>query len=276
MTGRDAFRFINELDETILQSFINRLEFRGKDPTFVQWREAYLDTLPLATAPQVLDLGCGTGVVARALAKREGFSGRVIGVDQSPVLIDAARRLAAEEQVEQHLEFQVGDVHTLDYADSQFSAVVAHTLMSHVTDPLTVLKEAARVVTLDGVIVLFDGDYASWTFSYPDAVLAKAMEEALVAAVVNNPRVMRDMPRLLQQAGLERIETLAYVYADIGAGQFYAGAIEAYAPLVVRAGLLPAEQVEMWLREQRRAQAEGTAFGACNYYTYIARRAKTE
>ena len=94
MTGCDAFRFINELDETTLRSFIDRLEFRGRDPTFVQWREAYLDDLPLATVPQVLDLGCGTGVVARALAKREGFSGRVIGVDQSPVLIDAARRLA--------------------------------------------------------------------------------------------------------------------------------------------------------------------------------------
>jgi hypothetical protein len=56
------------------------------------------------------------------------------------------------------------------------------------------------------------------------------MEEALVAAVINNPRVMRDMPSLLQQAGLERVATLAYVYADIGGGHFYAGAIEAYAP----------------------------------------------
>jgi len=80
-----------------------------------------------------------------------------------------------------------------------------------------------------------------------------------------------DINPLVQQAGLERIETLAYVYADIGAGQFYAGAIEVYAPLVVRAGLLRAEQVEMWLREQRRTQAEGTAFRACNHYTYIAR-----
>src|SRR5215472_12112339 len=213
MTARDAMRFINDQDETTLQNFVKRLEFRGKDPTFLKMRDAYFDKLPLASAASVLDLGCGTGVVGRALAKRETFSGRIVGVDLSPTFVSEGRRLAKDEHVDHRIEFQVGDVHALDYGDASFDIVIAHTLISHVTDPLSVLKEAARVTRPAGAVAIFDGDYASWTFGYPDPSVAKAMDEALIATIVNNPRVMRDLPRLLRQAGLEMSETMAYNYA---------------------------------------------------------------
>jgi 2-polyprenyl-3-methyl-5-hydroxy-6-metoxy-1,4-benzoquinol methylase len=274
MSARDAFRFINDLDAATLQAVIDRLEFRGRDPTFCRLRNAYLDRLPLAGAREVLDLGCGTGVVGRGLARRDGFTGRVIGLDQSPALIEAGRRFAAAEGVAERIAFRTGAVHAIDYEADRFDVVIAHTLISHVSDPLAVLRESARVVTPDGTIAIFDGDYASLTFAHPDSGLAKAMEEALIAAVVNNPRVIRDLPRLLPTAGLEIVETTAHVYAEAGTGDFFPGLARSYAPLVARAGLLPAEQVETWLAEQRRAAAEGTFFAACNYYTYLVRRVR--
>jgi SAM-dependent methyltransferase len=272
MATRDAMEFINEQDEATLQRFIQRFEYRGKDPTFIAYREAYLDELDLAPSAAVLELGCGTGVVARALAGRAGFSGPITAVDQSPVLLDAARQLAAEEGVAQRVEFRVGDVHGLDFPDAGFDVVIAHTLVSHVTDPLAVLEEAARVVRPGGAVVVFDGDYASWTFGCSDPVLGKAMEEALLAAVISKPRVLRDMPRLVRQAGLGLVENQAHVFAEIGTGRFFLGQVETYGPVVARAGLLPAEQVQAWVAEQRQASEQGVFFGACNYYTYIARR----
>ena len=178
MATRDAMEFMNEQDDATLQRFIERFEFRGKDPTFVAYREAYLDQLELSPSATVLELGCGTGVVARALASRAGFSGPITGVDQSRVLLDAARRLAAEEGVGERIEFRVGDAHALDLPDASFDVAIANTLVSHVTDPVAVLEEAARVVRPGGVVVVFDGDYASWTFGCSDPVLGKAMEEA--------------------------------------------------------------------------------------------------
>lgn len=273
MSSRDAFRYINELDDATVETLVERLEFRGKDPTFARWREAYLDRLALAPSARVLDAGCGTGVVARAIAARPGFAGRVVGQDHSPRLIETARRLAAEEGVADRVDFEVGDAQALPYPDAAFDAAVAHTTISHVSDPLALLEEAARVVRPTGRIAIFDGDYASWTFDHPDPVFAKAMEEAIIAAVVNNPRVLRELPRLLRQAGLERESLLAWVYVDVGAGSFYRGAIEAYAPLVAQAGLLPDDQVDEWLAHQRRAMAEGVFFAACNYYAYLVMRA---
>ena len=72
--------------------------------------------------------------------------------------------------------------------------------------------------------------------------------------------------------GLERVETIGYIYADVGKGSFFPGSVEAYAPLVTRAGHLPADQVEAWVADQRRAMESDVFFAACNYYAHLARR----
>jgi ubiquinone/menaquinone biosynthesis C-methylase UbiE len=246
MATRDAYCFINDLDASTFEGLIVRLEFRGNDPTFTQMRDAYLAQLAMPPTAHILELGCGTGVVLQALAQRKDFSGRLVGVDQSPALIAAARRLAAEEGADQHIEFQVSDVHHLYVADRSCDAVIAHTLLSHVADPFAVLKEAARVVRPGGSGTIFVGDFASLTFTHPDPAFARAMDEALVEAVVTNPRLMRDLPRLLQQAGLEITATLAHSYAEFGTGTFFGWFAEAYSPLVERAGLITVRQVEDW------------------------------
>lgn len=123
-------------------------------------------------------------------------------------------------------------------------------------------------------MTIFDGDYASWTFDCSDAELGRAMEQAILGVLVSKPRVMREMPRLLSHTGLERWDTLANVYLDIGGGNFFLPAAETYAPLVAEAGFLPADQVQAWLAEQRAAAAAGVFFAACNFYAYLARRPK--
>ena len=117
--ARDAMQFINEQDAATLERFIERLEYRGTDPTFVAYRDAYLKLVDLPPTAAVLDLGCGTGVVTRALAARDGFAGTVTGIDQSPEFIAAAGRLAADDGVGDRVEFVVGDVHALDLAGSE-------------------------------------------------------------------------------------------------------------------------------------------------------------
>jgi ubiquinone/menaquinone biosynthesis C-methylase UbiE len=175
----DVFRIINDLDDAALDRVIARLEFRATDPTFTVYRDAYFAKLPLASAQSLLALGCGTGVEVRALKRRPEFRGAVTGVDHSPRLVAEARRRTEGEGLADRVEFRVGDAHALDLADAGFDIVIAHTLLSHVTDPPTVLREARRVVRPGGVIAIFDGDYAALTFAYPDPDLAKRIEEAL-------------------------------------------------------------------------------------------------
>src|SRR5262245_9566022 len=94
---RDVYDVINELDEATIDRLAARLEFRGTDPEFVALREAYFAKLPLVAARRILALGCGTGVEVRALKRRPGFRGEIVGVDHSPRLIDEAKRRTAAE-----------------------------------------------------------------------------------------------------------------------------------------------------------------------------------
>ena len=270
MRPRDVFETINEQDEATVQRLVDRLEYRAHDPTFSRFRDTYLDRMGIAADASVLDLGCGTGVLTRALAQRDGFTGPIAGVDHSPALIDAARRLARDEGVGDRITFHVGDAHRLAFADGAFDAVIAQTLLSHVGDPLAVLREATRVVRPGGIVAIFDADFASWSFGCSDEALEKAMEKRLVATMVAQPRVMREMPRLLPQAGLTLTGTLAFAYADIGTGGFFLNAAEFFGPLVARAGFVPGDRVETWLAEQRNTSADGTFFAAGNYYAYLA------
>ena len=170
---------------------VSRLEVRGRHRFFQKVLDEYLDAMGVDPADTVLDMGCGTGVAARTIARRALFSGRVTCIDLSPYLVSAARRLADEEGLGTRVECLPGDTRDLDIHDGSFDAVVAHTLVSHVEQSLTVIKEAGRDIKPGGLIGIFDGDYASLTFALDDPAQSKKYDEAVINAVVTSPRVMR-------------------------------------------------------------------------------------
>lgn len=269
---RDIYRLAPTVDAGVLAAIAERLEFRGQDEGYARLSQAYFGRLPLARARRILALGCGTGMEVRALKRLTGPEAAIVGVDHSPVLIDAARRLTAEEGLYGNVTYQTGDAHHLPYGDDDFDIVTLHTLISHVDDPLQVLREARRVVRPGGTVAIFDGDYASLTFAYPDPALARTIEDKLIQLIAANPRIMRDMPRLLPAAGLKLAEADGTLYPNIGTGGFWPAAAESYGPLLARSGLLPQAIVEDWQAFQARAVQSNTFFAASSYYTYLARR----
>ena len=90
--ARDPHRFINDLDNGDVERLVDRLESRARDEVFMRPFNAYAARLALFDAPMVLEVGCGTGAIARAIARRDGFEGSITGVDQSPALVDHATR----------------------------------------------------------------------------------------------------------------------------------------------------------------------------------------
>lgn len=272
MSARDPHRFSHELDDEATRRIINRLESRAKDEVFTRLFHQYADELDFSGSCRTLEIGCGTGAVARALAKKEHFSGTITGVDQSESFINAASEFATAEGVGEYIEFQVCDGHRLDLQDGQFDIAIAHTLISHVTDPAVIIRELARVVHKGGKLVVFDGDYASLTYSIPDHEQGRRMDHALATASFNNPLIMRDLISILPKEGFNVLETKADVVSEIDHASYFKSFAETYAPYVVSSGLMTAKEVDDWFAMINKAMDEETFFAACNYYTYIAER----
>jgi ubiquinone/menaquinone biosynthesis C-methylase UbiE len=272
MPTMDVFSKTDQLEDTILDVMVERLETRGSHPQFVAMMDEYLDAMTIDEAGEVLDMGCGTGVVARAIARRPEFSGRVTGIDLSAYLAEAATRLSAEEGLEERVRFQTGNTQSLGFEDGAFDAVVAHTLMSHVPDPGAVLGEAARLVRPGGAIGVFDGDFTSLSFESENAEEAAQDDARLVESVSIQPRVMRRMPRLARNAGLSIEQSFSHVLTEVGRAEFWESSVRSLGALLPKAGAMTQEEADAWVASQLRASEEGVFFGTSNYYSYVLRR----
>jgi SAM-dependent methyltransferase len=272
MATVDVYRITDQLDDATLDVLATRLEARGKHPKFFEMMREYFDAVGVDSARSVLDLGCGTGVAARTIARRQGFAGRVTGIDRSAHLIAAATRLAKDEGLATKVDFRHGDSHTLGLGDASFDVVIAHTLFSHLDDPRAVLREIVRVVKPSGKVGIFDGDYASMTFAGDDPARGKADDEAIIGAIVTNPRVMRQMPGLLVEAGLTLERVFSHVVADVGRADFWDPAITSFVKLLPKAGAMSEQDATRWAAAMRRRSDRGIFFGASNFYSYVATR----
>ena len=132
MPAVDVYAITDKLDDTLLQVLARRLEARGRPPRFQAMLTEYLYAMNINTTRTILDMGCGTAVAARAIARRKGFTGKVTGIDFSAGLVRVAERISATEGVGEQVEFLVGDTRLLNIPDEAFDAVVPHTLVSHV------------------------------------------------------------------------------------------------------------------------------------------------
>jgi SAM-dependent methyltransferase len=271
MSTVDVYRITDQLDDPSLDAIVTRLEARGKHPRFVAMMQQYFDAMNIDSAESVLDLGCGTGVATRAIARRPGFRGRVTGIDLSPYFVAVAERLAAAENIAR-IDFRVGDSQSLSLPDEGFDAVVVHTLVSHVNDPLAVLREVRRILKPGGTVGIFDGDYASMTFAGDDPVKSKETDDAIIQAIVTQPRVMRQMPQLLREAGLAMTASFAHDVADIGKADFFAPALQSFLKLLPRSGAMTEPQAQLWVAAMLERSEQGIFFGASNFYSYVARR----
>lgn len=269
----DVYGKTDTLDESTIQVMATRLEARGSHPEFDRMMHEYFDAMEIDQAQTVLDLGCGTGVAARALAKRPHFNGKITGIDLSSHLIETATQLAAEENVADRINFQVGDTRSLNIPDDTFDAVIAHTLISHVDAYQQAVNEMARIVKPQGCVAIFDGDYASLTFGHPDPTEGTRIDDLIIKGIITQPYVMRQLPRVLKSAGLEIDSKFAYVVCEMGHANFWASGVQSFRNLLPIAGVMSKEEATQWADDRLKESEDGLFFGSSNYLTYIARKA---
>ena len=89
----DVYVSIETADEAVQERLAEVLELRAAEPAQQAMLEDYLADLPLPDGARVLEVGCGTGAVARTRRRAPGV-GEVVGLDPSPVFVEHARRLA--------------------------------------------------------------------------------------------------------------------------------------------------------------------------------------
>jgi demethylmenaquinone methyltransferase/2-methoxy-6-polyprenyl-1,4-benzoquinol methylase len=135
----------------------------AQDP---RWRRFLVEHVPVGSDAQVLDVATGTGAIARALVRRYGC--RVVGVDQSPQMLEGARERIEKAGFSDRIELRLGSAEELDLAEGSFDALTAGYLLRYVDDPLRTVSNLLRLVRPGGPFALLD-------FSVPPNAAARGL-----------------------------------------------------------------------------------------------------
>ncbi len=115
---------------------------------FGEWAPHLVDAAGITPGHTVLDVACGTGVVAREAADRLGGRGRVVGVDLNDAMLTVARRLRPD------IDWRQGDASKLPFDEVSFDVVLCQAALMFFPDRAQALREMARVAADRGTVAL--------------------------------------------------------------------------------------------------------------------------
>lgn len=172
---------------------------------FASWAPILIDASGIAQGQRVLDVACGTGIVARVASDRLASVGEVTGLDLNPSMIKVARRLRPE------LDWREGDATEMPFPDACFDAVLCQAGLMFFPDPVAALREMRRVLCSRGQLTI-----QVWGASDGYEVTAELLEETSgkeIADIFRAPFSMAQpnlLPELLAKAGFDSQRSKTY------------------------------------------------------------------
>jgi SAM-dependent methyltransferase len=232
--------------------------------------------LALAPGQRLLDVGCGLGDAAVALATDLGRAGEVVGIDGSEVMLAEARVRAGAAPCA--VRFAVGDAGALAEPDASFDAVRSERMLQWVPDPARAVAEMARVVRPGGVVCLADSDWSTLAMDLGDDDLARRLHATFGVDRDRQTTVGGRLDRLAEAAGLT-------VVAQTSATQVWSSwdpdtspRLDGWAPMAVTAaamvdaGQLPPDDAARFVAAVERAAREDRFTMRLTMCAVVARR----
>ena len=225
---------------------VARLETLYMAPAIAAQRARTRAVLGVRPGERGLDVGCGPAFLACELAREVGPAGRIVGIDESPEMLEAARSRIAREGLGDRVEVRRSDASRLDLPDTGFDFVTAVQVYLYVADVEGALAEAARVLRPGGRLAVVDTDWDSCVWLTADRERHRRVMEGRLRHFAQ-PHLPARLPGLLERAGLRLAHAEAIPLLELSgeAGTFSGGLIAPTADLAVRHGL-PPEEVEAW------------------------------
>jgi ubiquinone/menaquinone biosynthesis C-methylase UbiE len=159
---------------------------------------------------RILDVGCGTGSLSRALLA-SGRTIDVVGVDATASYLSFAREAIPAARV----HFQLGDAEALPFADETFDAALSLLVLQDISNPGRALREMARVTRGGGTVAACQWDFAGglpmfslfWLAAEAVAPQAVARHRADNPQHRLRPASLQDLAELWTASGLEEVRT---------------------------------------------------------------------
>jgi SAM-dependent methyltransferase len=186
-------------DDPNVQTLLATMDTTSRWGATLELRAWERGALRLVEGERLLDVGCGLGEAAMALAEDLGAAGEVVGIDASSAMLRLARERSTAPC---RVRFSIGDALALEEPDSSFGAARTERTLQWVADPQTAVDELARVVRPGGRVSLIDTDWSTFRVDVGDPAIAVMIREAMRSERSRPSNVGRRLGDLARAAGL--------------------------------------------------------------------------
>lgn len=214
--------------------------------------------LKLEAGQRVLEVGCGTGDDARALAEQVLPSGEVVAIDKSQAMIHEARKRSQGQPT--NIDFRVGDVMSLDCVSNSFDRCHAERTLIHLSDPQQAVHELVRVLRSGGRLVVFEGDLDTNVLESSEPDLTRRLLRFWCDSF-QSPHVGRQLPALFKRAGLLDIDVQPHTFIfdfEVTEQVFISGTLER----AIQAGVVTSDEADRWVSDLQQRRDSGIFFFA--------------
>lgn len=234
-----------------------RLETLYRSHDIAAQRDDSLRRLALKPGERVLDIGCGPGFLAAAMAEAVGPAGRVRGIDISADLISRAR----ERNDRPWLSYATGDAMRLEESDAAFDVAVAVQVAEYLVDVDAFAAELVRVLRPGGRVLVVTTDWDGVIWHAGDATRMRRVLDAFRPHCVDSRLPRRLLPRLAA-AGLAPVRAagFAIVNTTLDPDAYSTLLIPLIADFVAARGSLPAGELAAWADDLAELDRAGRYF----------------
>lgn len=235
-------------------SFVRYLDAVSAQQATAAYKERTFALLAPRDGNSMLEVGCGNGDDARALATHIAPTGRVTAIDVSETMVAEARARGAV-----GVDFETGDGQALRFSDATFDGVRVDRTLQHVLDPALVIREMARVLLPGGRLVAAEPDWDTLLLSATDHSLTRRIVSHKTDRDHRNGTIGRRLAGLIVEAGLApvAVEAAALALNDLEQAMRLAGLRES-ALSAARGRAITTAEAKEWLADLERQGARGT------------------
>jgi ubiquinone/menaquinone biosynthesis C-methylase UbiE len=155
----------------------------------------------------VLEIGCGTGSLTLAAKRRAGSSGRVVGIDVIPGMVEYSRNKAA--QIGEEVTFQTGNINEIPFPADQFDVVMCSFMIFHMSEAVRRkgIAEIFRVLKPQGRLLILD-------MALPARPIPRALARMLMGDMFQHD--LKELVPLMEASGFSRVEIAPVNFSVFG------------------------------------------------------------